>query len=259
MRVHLATVLGLVLTMPVVIPAEAAAPRKPTVVLVHGAFGDASGWSSTIRGLKKAGYPVLAPANPLRELAGDAAYVSSVLRTVKGPVVLVGHSYGGMVISNAAVGHPNVKALVYIAALMPKKGESAAALDARYPGATASRSLIRRPIPGGGVDFYLDPAAFRSALGADLPRSVTSVMAVTQRPITAAALRAPSRASAWTSIPSWYLVTGRDKAVPPRMQRFMAGRARARVFTAPKASHLVFRSRPALTVSVIEAAAKAAT
>lgn len=193
------------------------------MVLVHGAFADASSWNKVAARLQGAGYPVIAPANPLRDLAGDSAYLSSIVSTIDGPVVLVGHSYGGAVISNAATGHPNVKALVFIAAFAPEEAESALDLTGKFPGSQLPTSLITRqyPLPGGGTgtDAYIDPAAFRAAFAADLPARDTALMAATQRPAALAALGSPSGPPAWKTIPSWYLVAGADQAIPPAAQR----------------------------------------
>lgn len=235
-----------------------ATTKKPTIVLVHGAFADSSSWNGTVKGLQKAGFPVIAAANPLRDLTTDSAYVGSLLDTIKGPVILVGHSYGGMVISNVAAGRKNVKALVYVAAFAPKPGESALALSGRFPGSKLPQSLIPRPypLPGGGTatDLYINPAKYREAFSADLPASVTKVSAVTQRPASTLALGTPSKQAAWTKIPSWFLVAGKDNALPPAAQRFMAKRAGAHTFEVKQSSHVVMISHPGRTVAVIKAA-----
>ncbi|MFG1709765.1 alpha/beta fold hydrolase [Nonomuraea sp. M3C6] len=233
---------------------------KPTVVLVHGAFADASSWNKVVARLQGAGYPVIAPANPLRDLAGDSAYLSSIVSTIDGPVILVGHSYGGAVISNAATGHPNVKALVFIAAFAPEEAESALDLTGKFPGSQLPTSLITRqyPLPGGGTgtDAYVDPAKFRAAFAADLPARDTALMAATQRPAALAALASPSGAPAWKTIPSWYLVAGADQAIPAAAQRFMAKRAGAHTSEVREASHVVMISRPDTTTALITAAAR---
>ncbi|MGV9386109.1 alpha/beta fold hydrolase [Nonomuraea sp. NPDC003707] len=234
---------------------------KPTVVLVHGAFADASSWNKVVARLQGAGYPVIAPANPLRDLAGDAAYLSSIVSSIDGPVILVGHSYGGAVISNAATGHPNVKALVFIAAFAPEEAESALDLTGKFPGSQLPTSLITRqyPLPGGGTgtDAYVDPAKFRAAFAADLPARDTALMAATQRPAALAALGSPSGAPAWKTTPSWYLVAGADQAIPPAAQRFMAKRTGAHTSEVRDASHVIMISRPDTTTAVITAAARA--
>src|SRR5216684_7808415 len=149
---------------------------KPTIVLIHGAFADASGWSGVITRLQDRGYTVLAPANPLRGVANDSAYIASVLASISGPIVLVGHSYGGEVITNAATGNPNVKALVYIAAFAPDAGETIATLEAMNPGSEVGlAALTLRPYPG-GVDAYITPSVFHSVFCADVPTSTAAVM-----------------------------------------------------------------------------------
>ncbi|MFI9560442.1 alpha/beta fold hydrolase [Nonomuraea endophytica] len=227
---------------------------KPTVVLVHGAFADASGWNGVIARLQAAGYPVIAPANPLRDLTGDAAYVSSVIKTIPGPVVLVGHSYGGAVITNAAAGNPNVKALVYVAAFALDSGESAQDVLGRFPGSKLPGALIVRPYPG-GADAYIAPARFREVFAADVPSSTTRLLSAGQRPVAAGALQTPSGAPTWSVLRSWYLIPGGDQAIPPAAQRFMAGRAGSKVIELPGASHAVMVSRPSTTAAVILAAA----
>ncbi|WP_207709877.1 alpha/beta fold hydrolase [Actinomadura macrotermitis] len=243
--------------------AVAAAPRdddgaKPTVVLVHGAFTDGSSWSGVIRDLHRSGYKAIAVADPLRDLRSDAAYVASVVASVKGPVVLVGHSYGGAVITNAAQAAPNVKALVYIAAFAPDEGESNASIGARFHD-TIGKSVLPRPYtkPDGttGVDLYIDPAKYAATFAADVPRSQTALMAATQRPITAEAVNTPSGPPAWKKLPSWYLVSTRDQAIPPAAQRFMAGRIGARTVELP-ASHASPVSRPRAVALLIRAAAR---
>jgi len=234
------------------------ATDRPTVVLVHGAFADASGWADVITTLEKDGYPVLAVANPLRSLAGDSAYVRSVIDTIDGKVVLVGHSYGGGVITNAATGADNVSALVYVAAFGPDKGETIAqfADPEKYPGAGLSPELlVLRPFPG-GVDASLDPAQFHAVFAADLPETLTDSMAASQRPAAVAVLEENSGEPAWKSIPSWYQVSNQDHALSPVAQRFMAERMGATT-TAIDASHAGYVSHPAETVRVIESAAVA--
>ncbi|MGW5420045.1 alpha/beta fold hydrolase [Streptomyces sp. NPDC003943] len=233
---------------------------KPTIVLVHGAFADASSWSGTIRRLQHAGYPVLAPANPLRGLADDTAYLRSVLTAVDGPVVLVGHSYGGAVISGAAVGDSRVKALVYIAAFTPDKGESAAELAARFPGSTLGDTVNPRsyPLPGGGTgtELVIERTKFHAQFAADVPTADAAVMAVSQRPVATTALEEKAGEAAWRTIPSWALIATADKNIPPAAQQWMARRAGSHV-TEVDASHAVAVSRPAVVTHVILAAARA--
>ncbi|WP_328834996.1 alpha/beta hydrolase [Streptomyces europaeiscabiei] len=238
-------------------PGQAEKGPKPTVVLVHGAFADASGFNDTIALLQKAGFPVIAPANPLRDTAGDAAYISSVVDTIPGPVILAAHSYGGIVITNAARGHANVKALVYMGAFAPDEGESALQLAGQFPGSELGAALIPRsyPVPGSepGTDGYIDAAKFRAVFAADLPASRTRLMAATQRPGSVQGLSGPSGAPAWKTIPSWYLIPTQDKVIPPAAQRFMAKRAGSRV-TEIRSSHVVMISHPEAAANIIKAA-----
>ncbi|GGL10813.1 alpha/beta hydrolase [Sphaerisporangium melleum] len=229
---------------------------KPTVVLVHGAFADASSWSGVVERLQRHGYRVIAPANPLRGLASDAAYTAALLKSVKGPVVLVGHSYGGAVISNAARGDDNVKALVSVAGFLPDKGESAAELSGKFPGSTLGPTLQEVPLPGGQTDLYVRQEKFRKQFAHDVPAAQAAVMAATQRPVTAAALNEGSGAPAWKKIPTYVLIPTGDKNIPPAAQRWMAKRAHARaVVTIKDASHAVLVSRPGAVADLIERAA----
>jgi pimeloyl-ACP methyl ester carboxylesterase len=234
-------------------------PPKPTIVLVHGGWADSSGWNDEIASLQKKGYPVIAPANPLRGLASDAGYVRSVLRTIDGPIVLVGHSYGGAVITNAAVGVPNVKALVYVAAFAPDQGESLLQLVTKYPGTHITPDALDErpyPLPDGttGTDLYIKASVFRDAFAGDLPASTTRLMQATQRPFSAAAFGEPSGTPAWKTIPSWYVLSTQDHAIPPVTQHFMADRAKAHV-TEVKSSHVPMMSHPDVTTDVILKAA----
>ncbi|GAA1993168.1 alpha/beta hydrolase [Catenulispora subtropica] len=244
-------------------PAAAAATRhgpKPTVVLVHGAFADSSSWNGVIARLERDGYPVIAAANPLRGLDSDSAYVSSILSTIPGPVILVGHSYGGAVITNAAVGHANVKALVYIAAFAPDQGESALGLTGLNPGSQLGAALVVRPYAvtgGGGADGYVDQTKFREVFAADVPAPTADLMAAEQRPVALAALQGASGVPAWKTVPSWYLVAGADQAIPAATEKFMAERADAHTVVIPNASHAVMVSHPDKTEDLIVAAADA--
>ena len=228
--------------------------QKPTIVLVHGAWADSSGWNDSIEKLQKKGYTALAVANPLRSLHGDAAYLRSVLASISGPIVLVGHSYGGMVLTNAATGNPNVKALVYIAAFAPDKGETQIELILKNPGSQISpATLTVRPYPG-GLDSYITPSLFRQIFAQDVSEKTAAIMAATQRPFDLAILEEVSGEPAWKKIPSWYLVTSEDRAIPPATQRFMANRAGAQT-TEVEASHVPQISRPgAATRIILEAA-----
>jgi pimeloyl-ACP methyl ester carboxylesterase len=237
-----------------------ATQAKPTVVLVHGGWADSSGWNAEVTALQRLGYPVIAPANPLRGLTPDAAYVRSVLQTIDGPIVLVGHSYGGAVITNAAVGVPQVKALVYIAGFAPDQGESLVQLVTKNPGSDVGKNVIPRkyPLAGGsdGTDLYLTKKGFETAFAGDVPRRLADQMWAEQRPFSQEAFESLSGEPAWKTIPSWYLVATQDHAIPPATQRFMADRAHATV-SQVKASHVPMISKPAATMKVILAAAKA--
>jgi pimeloyl-ACP methyl ester carboxylesterase len=233
---------------------------KPTIVLVHGAFADASGWNDVIARLQAKGYPTYAPPNPLRGLTSDAEYLRSFLSTISGPIVLVAHSYGGAVITNAATGNANVKALVYVAAYARAEGETVAAANELGGEHTDLLDhIVVRPFPGaaeGDADVYVDPAAFRGIFAQDLPRRQTAVMAATQRPGAFAALVTPSGEPAWESIPSWYLVARQDHLIPPVAERAMAARAGARTQTVDS-SHVAMMSHPGLVTGMVLRAVKA--
>ncbi|SNX66443.1 pimeloyl-ACP methyl ester carboxylesterase [Streptomyces sp. TLI_55] len=233
--------------------------KKPTVVLVHGAFADSTSWNGVIRRLRHEGYPVVAAANPLRGLDSDAAYLKEVLAGIDGPVVLAGHSYGGSVISDAAHGAANVKALVFVAAFLPEEGESAVELSGKFPGSTLGDALRSVPVtlPDGSrdADLTIDPSKFRQQFAADVPRNTTDLMAVTQRPITSAALADDASEPGWKDIPSWAVVATQDRNIPARTQVFMAQRAHAHI-TRVRASHAVSVSHPADVAGVIEEAAR---
>jgi pimeloyl-ACP methyl ester carboxylesterase len=231
---------------------------KPTIVLVHGAFADSSGWNAVIGDLSRRGYPVLAFSNPLRGPAADGEYLRQFLSTVPGPLVLVGHSYGGAVITNAATGNPNVKALVYVAAYAPAEGESVAAANQLGGGHTVvTDHLVIRPYPGapqGDADAYIDPTWFHQLFAADLPRSEAAAMAASQRPGALGALLTPSGAPAWTTIPSWFLVAKQDKIIPPQAEVAMAERAGSTVVSI-NSSHVAMMSQPKVVTKLILQAA----
>ncbi|MGW1671450.1 alpha/beta fold hydrolase [Streptomyces sp. NPDC002324] len=239
---------------------EADRPR-PTIVLEHGAFADAASWTGVVKRLTRAGYPVVAAANPLRGPASDAAYLGSVLDRVEGPVVLVGHSYGGTVISEAAVGREKkVKALVYVAAFLPDRGETSLGLSNKYPGSTLGDAVDAVPyaLPDGGQgqDLYIKSDKFRGQFAADVSREQAAIMAATQRPIAAAALEEPSVGAAWKRIPTWSLIATQDFNIPPAAQRFMSERAHARTVEV-KASHAVAVSHPGSVARLVRQAADA--
>jgi pimeloyl-ACP methyl ester carboxylesterase len=235
----------------------AGTPRpKPTVVLVHGAFADSSSWNGVVARLHHDGYPVISAANPLHGLATDADYVRAVLRAVTGPVVLVGHSYGGSVITNAAVGDSHVSALVYIAGFAPDTGESALELSNKFPGSTLGATLEQIPLGGGAVDLRVRQDLFPQQFAADVPLPEAGLMAVAQRPIDASALNEPSGEPAWRTIPSYFLIPTADKNIPPAAQDFMAERAHGTIVTVRNASHAVLVSKPGITARLIERAAQ---
>jgi pimeloyl-ACP methyl ester carboxylesterase len=229
-------------------------------VLEHGAFADASSWDGVAERLQRAGYPVVAAANPLRGPAVDAAYLRSVVEHIDGPVVLVGHSYGGTVISQAAVGlEEKVKALVYVAAFLPDTGESSLGLTNKFPGSTLGQVIapVNYTLPDGaaGADVFIKPDKFHRQFAADVPADKARLMATGQRPIAAAALEENSTRAAWKTIPSWSLVTTGDRNIPVAAQRFMSARAHART-TEIDASHAVTVSRPDAVARIVEKAAR---
>ncbi|KOV85261.1 alpha/beta fold hydrolase [Nocardia sp. NRRL S-836] len=230
--------------------------QKPTIVLVHGAFADGASWNPVTERLHRRGYTTVAVANPLRGVASDAEALDTRLAAIDGPVVLVGHSYGGAVMTNVKARSPKVKALVYVAAFAPAAGESAAQLAAKYPGSTLGDTLAPVALPDGSKDLYIKPSVFRQQFAADVPARETALMASTQRPIRDAALNEASGTPAWASIPSWFLLAGADKNIPVRAQRFMADRAGARATaTVDGASHAVAVSRPNAVVDLVLRAA----
>jgi pimeloyl-ACP methyl ester carboxylesterase len=229
--------------------------QKPTVVLVHGAFADASGWNGVAARLIRDGYPVIAPANPLRSVAGDAAYLASVLATLTGPVVLAAHSYGGIVITNAATGNANVRALVYLAAFVPDQGETLLGLQTKYPGSKLDETALDFRPYGAGVDGYIKKEVFRDVFAGDVPTATTDLMWAGQRAADVRTLQEPSGTPAWKSIPSWYLVARNDQVLPAAAQRFMAQRAGAQVREV-SASHVAMIAQPAVTADLIKRAAR---
>ncbi|MBW9121208.1 alpha/beta hydrolase [Microbacterium trichothecenolyticum] len=227
---------------------------SPTAVLVHGAFADASGWDGIIRELLARGYSVVAPANPLRGIHSDAAAIRFAAGAVDGPVVLVGHSYGGAVITQAAQGLDNLAGLVYVAAFAPAAGETVASVQEPFPQPLLASTV--RPTPydaigaAGGPDLVIDGAGFRETFAADLPEESARVMAVSQRPLAAAAAGEPLTHAGWTDRPSWYLVSTDDHAIAPEAQRFMAKRMGA-VTEEIAGSHVAFIAHPAQVASFI--------
>lgn len=251
---------ALACTAGLIIGANASAQtEKPTVVLVHGAFADASSWNGVVKILEKDGYPVVAAANPLRSVKGDGAAVSALLAGIKSPVVLVGHSYGGNVISEAANDRANVKALVYVSAFAPEAGETVAGLAGKFPGSTLGPTLAAPvALADGGKDLYIQQDKFHDQFAADVPAAQAALMAATQRPVTEAALNEQSGTPAWKHIPSWYIYGDKDKNIPPQAMEFMAKRADAKAVKVVKgASHVVMVSNPEPVARLIEQAAAA--
>ncbi|MAS37848.1 MAG: alpha/beta hydrolase [Anaerolineaceae bacterium] len=235
---------------------EMNAQNKPTIVLVHGAFADSSSWEGVTRMLLAEGYPVVAAANPLRGLQNDADYVANVINSIEGPVVLVGHSYGGMVISNAVQDNSNVQALVYIDAFAPEAGESAFALSTLYPGSTLGTALAPVALPDGTTDLYIQPEKFHAQFAADVPETETQWMAATQRPVTDFALNEASGDPAWKTIPSWFIYGDADLNIPPALMAYMAERADAwETVVIEGGSHVVMISHPDEVTHLIKRAA----
>jgi pimeloyl-ACP methyl ester carboxylesterase len=231
---------------------------KPTIVLVHGAFAESSSWNGVIGALAKHGYTAIAAANPLRSVASDAASVASVLRSIPGPVVLVGHSYGGPVITEAANGSSNVTALIYVSAFAPESGESSVSLSGKFPGSTLADALATISLPDGGQDLYIRPDRFHDQFAADVPEDQARLMAATQRPIAQAALAEPSGAASWKRLPSYAIYGSADRNIPPAVMSFMAKRANAvKTVVIEGGSHALTVSHPGEIASLIEEAASA--
>ena len=232
---------------------------QPTVVLVHGAFAESASWNGVLSSLQAAGHRTVAVANPLRSLSTDAAHVRALLDAVEGPVVLVGHSYGGAVVSQAARGSRSVQALVFVAAFAPQEGESIAALSGRFPGSTLGETIDAVALPDGSKDLYIRQERFHQQFAADVPVEQAALLAATQRPLRDVALdegAAPD--PAWQHLPSWFLVPELDRNIPPQAQRFMAERAGAHeVVELDGASHALPASRPDDVADAVLRAAKA--
>ncbi len=248
------------------------APRqpgpKPTIVLEHGAWADASSWAGVIHQLQRDGYTVDAPPDPLRGLSYDSSYLADYLSTITGPVVLVGHSYGGAVITNAATGNPNVRALVYVDAFIPAQGQTLLQLVAAKPGsclagnpANVFNAVPYPGAPAGDVDLYLKTApdstypGFARCFANGLPASQAAVLAATQRPLAFSAASDPSGVPAWKTIPSWSVIGTADHVLPPAEQLFMSRRAHAHI-TEINAGHLSLISDPCAVTRVIVQAAR---
>jgi pimeloyl-ACP methyl ester carboxylesterase len=230
---------------------------KPTIILAHGAYADSSSWNSVIERLQAAGHRVIAAAVPLRSLAGDAAALADIVRSVHGPVLLVGHSYAGAVVTNVPADAGDIVGLVYVNAFAPIPGESAVAASELAPGGTLGETLVTVPLTGGGADTYIDQDKYHAQFAADVPEQQTRLMGATQRPITQAALSEPSGdAPLWRSVPSWFLFGELDKNIPAGAHHIMAERAGARrTVEIPGGSHVLPVSHPAETADfVLEAA-----
>jgi pimeloyl-ACP methyl ester carboxylesterase len=252
-----ATAAAGVLTAAATSGASAPHRARPTVVLVHGAWADSSSWNDVVRRLQRAGYPVDVFPTPLRGLTNDSRYLRDYISAVSGPIVLVGHSYGGAVVTEAATGNANVKELVYIDAFAPDKGETVAQLVGpasvvANPDPTKVFSFV--PATSINPDLYVLPGVFVSSVANDVRPGEAKVLAATQRPIAAGALREAATAPAWKTIPSWYEIGTIDKVIPPSAQRAMAETAHSHIVEV-RSSHLPMVSQPKAVVRTIEAAA----
>jgi pimeloyl-ACP methyl ester carboxylesterase len=229
----------------------------PTAVLVHGAFAESASWNGVVERLQDRSIPVFAIANPLRSVSGDAAYLRDVIAGLTGPVILVGHSYGGLVITEAAVDNPAVVGLVYVCAFAPETGENAFDLSGKFPGSTLGTALDSYPVSSGGNELSIRRDVFHEQFAADVSAAQAALMAATQRPVTQAALveGLPSEKPAWATLPSWFVFSDQDRNIPVALHRFMAERADARgVVEVAGASHALSVSNPdAVTTSIVSA------
>lgn len=250
---------GLMLAAGMMASVAQAQPVKPTVVLVHGAFADSASWNGVIAVLEHDGYKIIAAPNNLRGVRADADVVADVVKSVTGPVVLVGHSYGGSVISEAAEGAENVKALVYVSAFAPEAGETAIGLTSKFPGSTLGPTLAPPvKLSSGGNDLYIQQDRFPAQFAADVPLASARLMAAGQRPIAEAALGEAETAPAWKHTPSWFIYGDADRNIPPAAMAFMAQRAQSRETVVVKGgSHVVMVSHAMEVAGLIEKAAKA--
>jgi len=238
--------------------AETNTAPKPTIVLVHGAFAESSGWNAVVARLLARGYPVVATANPLRGLKSDADYLATIFHNIHGPIIAAGHSYAGSVIADASVGNPNIKALVFVAGLAPEQGESAADISDHFPGSTLGPTLAPPVLlSDGGKDLYIQQDKFPAQFAADVPEADAKLMAATQRPVTESALHDPSGPPAWKTIPSWFVFGSLDKNITEAAHLFMARRANAKEIVDIKgASHVVMISHPDEVAQIIEHASQ---
>jgi pimeloyl-ACP methyl ester carboxylesterase len=228
--------------------------EKPTIVLLHGAFADGNSWSEVTERLQEDGYQVVAPAVPLRGIASDTSYLSGVLATIPGPKVLVGHSYGGALVSELA-GTPGVKSLVYVAAFIPQAGETLGALNSQFPGSDLGDATTVISYPG-GVDLAIKPDTARAVFAADIPARQAAVFVAAQRPVAASAFSEPIERTAPAALPKYAVIPTGDHAIAPAAERFMANRAGAKITEIPGASHLVMLSQPSTVTNQIEQAAR---
>jgi pimeloyl-ACP methyl ester carboxylesterase len=231
------------------------ASGQPTVVLLHGAWADGSSWNDVIERLQAQGVQVTAPANPLRGISIDSAYIASYLEQIPGPVLAVGHSYGGAVLTNAATDADNVLGLVYVAAFVPEEGETLADIAGNSKDSVVTPALRPLQYPTGegaepAVEFRIDPAEFHDVFAADLPAEQTSLMAATQRPLSALPFEEPTGVPAWKKLPSWAVVASGDKVIGTDAVRSMAERAGATI-TDVEGSHVIMMSQPQVVVDVI--------
>jgi pimeloyl-ACP methyl ester carboxylesterase len=237
---------------------------KPTIVLVHGAWGDSSSWDGVVSRLQRDGYTVDVPPNPLLGLTYDSGYIRDFLDTITGPIILVGHSYGGAVITNAATGDKQIKALVYVDAFAPAQGQTIGQLVTAKPGSCVlpAANVITQPYPGapaGAVDVYIKQSVFGSCMANGLPATEQRMLAAVQRPLTSLALTQKSGVPAWKTIPAWAVVGTADHAIPPAELLAMARQAHAHITMAPGGPHLVMVYNPGLVTKVILEAVHATT
>jgi len=259
-------ILALLIIPASIVSARSDSTIKPSIVLIHGAWADGSSWNRVVRILQDEGYTVYVLPNPLRGLTSDSAYIASFLSTISGPIILVGHSYGGAVITNAAAGNSNVKALVYVDAFAPDQGESvqdlaSAPAPSGQPNSCLAGDFTKLfdfvPIPGtpGDFDLFVKQSVFPSCFANDLPGKQGAVLASTQRPLLLSALPVKSGTPAWKSIPSWYALGTLDKVIPPWAQLFMAQRAQSHIVEV-RGGHLSMISQADAVAEVIESAAQ---
>jgi len=249
MRIRIAA-LAMVATVTAGAQQTTGAP-KPTIVLVHGAFADGSSWAHVIPLLVRDGFTVVSAAIPMASIDGDVTVTKRLIDAQKGPVVVVGHSYGGAVITGAAAGDPHVKALVYLSAFAPDSGESIGAVSGRFAAAPLATALA----PDAGGFLWVDRVKFHDVFCKDVPDAEALIMSIIQRPLAAAVFTQVQTVAAWRTIPSWYVVARNDQAINPEQERFYASRMHAHT-TELNSSHVVMISHPAEVTSIIEAAAR---